>query len=349
MISCMKTSPLHPVHSRLGASMTTVDGWSVPHSFSSLIEEHLAARSACAIFDISHISKFRIRGNGALSWLESLLSQRVADCADGAGQHTLLLDNEGKIIDHLTLLRESAGSFLLLGSASAAERTLTWLRAHMQEPALQLTDTTLTTCAMALLGPQSEQVLTRVLRGAELPTPGHFTAFTYQHQALLLSRLALQQESLPEHAYEFLCPAISGISWFESFISAGAQPCGYATRESLRLERGCPSVGPEISPASTSPGEVHLAHLCSTLKGRPDTAPPRLSLARLRCPAGSSPQPGSSVRDSAGNTIGHITSASYSPDSDSTLALALLNSPFTQPDLHLLVMVQGHPLPATVI
>lgn len=345
----MKTSPLHPLHSRLGATMTNVDGWSLPHSFSSLIEEHLAARSACAIFDISHISKFRIRGNGALTWLESLLSQRVADCMDGGGQHTLLLDTEGKIIDHITLLRESAGSFLLLGSPSAAARTLSWLRSHMQEPALQLTDATHTTCAMALLGPQSEQVLARVLRGVELPAPGHFHAFTYQRQSLILSRLALQLEALPEHAYEFFCPADSGISWFESFIGTGAQPCGYATRESLRLERGCPSVGPEISPAGTAPGEVHLEHMCSTHKGRPDTAAPRLALARLRCPAESAPQPGSSVRDSSGNTIGHITSSSYSPDTDSTLALALLNTPFTQPDLHLLVMVHGHPLPATVI
>lgn len=347
----MKTSPLHPLHTRLGARMTSAEGWSLPHTFTSLAEEHLAARSACAVFDISYISKFRVRGNGALDWLESLLSCSIAACADGAGQHALLLDTEGKIIDRLTLLRESAGSFLLLGSAAAAERAFSWLLAHKPHPALQLSDVTDTTCAMALLGPQSEQVLARVLRGAELPAPGRFSAFVYQQQPLILSRLSLQQESLPEHAYEFLCPAVSGISWFESFVGAGAQPCGFATRESLRLERGCPAVGPEITPSST-PDEVRLSHLCAGSKERGSSAPTSgVTLARLRCAADAdpAPQPGSAVRDSAGHTVGRITSSSYSPDSDSTLALALLRTPFSQPDMHLLIMVNGHPLPATVM
>ena len=346
----MKKSPLNPLHERMGARMIQADGWSMPHTFSSLIEEHLAARSACAVFDISHTSKFRLCGNGALEWLEAALSQKVSACQDGAAMHTLLMDSESKIIDKMTLLRESAGNFLLLGHAAVEEAVAAHLAACKPHAALVLSNETDRWCGMALMGPQSEQVLARVLRGGELPGMSRFSRFFYQNQELVLGRLGLADEAEHEHTYEFFCPAVSGISWFESFIGAGAQPCGAATRESLRLERGSVAVGKEIS-RRTTPGEVRLDGLCSGEKGRPDTKPPRETVARLRCSGGSqsTPEPGSSVRDTVGNTIGRITSAAFSPAMGDVVAMALLAAPFVQPGMKLMIMVQGQAVPAVVI
>lgn len=346
----MKKSPLNPLHERMGARMIQADGWCMPHSFSSLIEEHLAARSACAVFDISHMSKFSICGNGAQDWLESTLSQKVASCQDGAALHTLLMDDEGKIIDKMTLLRESAGRFLLLGHASVEAMAAARLAAYKPHAALELQNETELWCGMALMGPQCELVITRVLRGVELPGMSRFTRFMYQNHELILGRLGLDDEAEHERVYEFFCPAVAGISWFESFIGAGAQPCGASTRESLRLERGSVAVGKEIS-RRTTPGEVKLDGLCSGEKGRPDAKPPRETIARLRCTGGrrSAPEAGSSVRDTAGNTIGRITSAAFSPAMDEVVAMALLAAPFVQPGMQLVVMVQGQAVPAVVI
>lgn len=346
----MKASPLNSLHERLGAHLASTEGWTLPRMFTGLLEEHLAARSACAIFDISHVSKFRVRGNGALAWLETLLSGKVADCMDGAVLHTLLPDQEGKIIDRMALLRESGGSFILLGHAGVEAQAYKWLSEHMAQGALELENVTDAWCGMTLLGPQSEQVISRVLRGVELPAAERFSRFTYQYQPLVLGRIGLEQEEPMERCYEFFCPAVFGISWFESFIGAGAQPCGTATRESLRLERGCPSVGGDIT-RSTTPSEARLDHLCCCEKGRPDTTPPRSTLARLRCAGGAAdaPPPGSSVRDSAGNTIGRVTSAAFSPAVDDVLAMAMLTAPFVQPGMHLTIMVQGKAVPAMVL
>ena len=233
----MKKSPLNPLHERLGAHMMQADGWSMPHSFSSLIEEHLAARSACAVFDVSHISKIRVRGNGAQAWLGEVLGIHVPLCRDGAGLRTLLLGEGGHIVDHLMLLRESAGNFLLLGHSGAESAVVARLNTLKPHASLEILNETDAWCAMVLMGPQTEQVLARVLRGAELPTPGFFSRLTYQNHELILSRLGLDAEAERERSYEFLCPAVSGISWFESFIGAGAQPCGNATRESLRISK----------------------------------------------------------------------------------------------------------------
>lgn len=234
----MKESPLNPAHARLGAHMEQADGWHMPRAFRSLMEEHLAARSACAVFDISHISKFRICGNGALAWLEGIFGRAISSCHDGACVRTQLLGARGKAVDTLALLRESAGSFLLLGHAAAEEQVLSCLREKRAHAALELQQITEQWCAMAVVGPQAQETLARVLRGVELPAPHRFARFTYQRQELILARLAMQEYphlSVPE-AYELLCPAVAGISWYESLIAAGAQPCGSATRETLRMK-----------------------------------------------------------------------------------------------------------------
>lgn len=336
--------------------MADAEGWHMPQSYKSLVEEHLAARSACAVFDISYASKFRVRGNGALSWLESMLSQQISECQDGASMHALVLNDEGKIIDKVTLLRESAGSFWLIGHASVEAQVQSWLESHKAHAGLELSNETEAWCGMALIGPQSARTLSRVLRGVELPAMHRFTRFVYQNQELLLGRLGLNEEEEKEVAYEFFCPALAGISWFESFIGAGAQPCGTATRECLRMERGCVAVGKEIS-CQTSPGEAGLKAMCSEEKnyhgaeGVDAQKSPSETVARLRCTGeeAEAPEPGNAVRDTAGATVGRVTSVTYSPALGSTLAMALVSSPLVQPGVRLVVMVQGRAIPVVVM
>lgn len=230
----MKESPLNPTHRKLGARMELADGWHIPRAFRSLMEEHLAARSACAVFDISHISKFHVRGNGAADWLAGLFGRGITACHDGASTHAQLYGAESKAIDTLSLLRESAGSVYLLGHAAAEASVQDRLLAHRAHTSIEMLNVTERLCGMALLGPQCEEVLGRVLRGVELPELRRFSHIEYQKNEILLARLGLHSSPTPS-AYEFFCPAMSGISWYESFIAAGAQPCGSAARETLRL------------------------------------------------------------------------------------------------------------------
>lgn len=347
----MRKSPLYPVHERLGARMVQADGWTMPHSFRNLFEEHLAARSACAVFDVSHICKFRVRGNGAEAWLETALSGRVAGCRDAAGVHTLLMSDDGRILDRLLLLRESAGNFLLLGHAAMEEVDAARLEELRPHAALELRNETNEWCAVVLMGPESELVLARTLRGVELPERGRFSRFFFQNHELMLGRLGLEEEGESERAYEFFCPAVAGISWFESFIEAGAQPCGSATRESLRLARGCVAVGKEITPRRSTPGQVGLGHLCCPDKLRAGDPPPRKKVAHLLCPCGSrvAPDPGDAVRDTAGHTIGRVTSAAFSPEHDAVVALALVAAEFAQPGVQLVLLDGGQEVPVQTI
>ncbi len=236
----MRTSPLHHHHMTHGARMKEVDGWTIPHSFRSLLEEHQVARSACAVFDISYLSKFHLRGNGTVGWLEQTLHQPLADVRDGSCVPIELTNSTGSILANATLLRESAGSFFLIAPAGNEISILEHLQTLQPHGAIEIHHETNSRCGLAIIGPQSENVLRRVLPGeTELPGMMRFIRFYLQGEQLMLGRLRLHREKEEEKAYEFFCSAISGIRWYEKFITAGAQPCGLATRECLRLERDC--------------------------------------------------------------------------------------------------------------
>jgi len=348
----MKESPLTPLHARLGAAMDSEEGWLMPHHFSNLLEEHLAARSSCALFDISHLAKISVLGHGSHIWLDGLLSNSIDRCNDGRGQRTLMLDENGDIIDKITLFRETAGRFFLLGSAAMAAEDAAWLTRHRPDGSIEVFDETDRWSAMALCGPDSEKIFSRVLRGLDMPLPLTFERVHYQNHDLLLTRAGLEDEE----GFELFCPASFGISWFESFIGAGAIPCGTATRESLRLERGAVSVSRDTIPRMT-PQEASLNHLCHPEKNYIGSATvrrqllhtPGQRLASLRCTApGEPPRPGDRVEDENGIPVGIVTSSAPSPDHGCGIAIASLATRLCHPGTRVAILIRGKSVPAVV-
>lgn len=329
--------------------MGNEEGWYMPQTFSSVIEEHLAARASCGIFDISHLGKFSIRGNGALAWLEGILSNSISSCKDGHTQKTLMLKEEGTIIDKMTLCRESAGKFFLLGTPSMAETDADWLRSHLPLAPLELFDETEQWSAMAVYGPDSEKVFSRVLRGLDMPLPTDFQRVVYQNDELLLTRTGMQGEE----GFELFCPANSGISWYESFIAAGAIPCGMSTRECMRLERGYAAL--RKGTPSLTPAEASLERFCSREKEYLGSDILRkqsqadLKLAPLRCTEESdTPTPGCDVQGMDGESVGKVTSGCISPVHGCGLALAQIAAGYARPGTRLRVIIHGRSVPAIV-
>lgn len=222
-------------------------GWSLPHSFRSLLDEHAIARKHCAIFDISHSAKFLITGHGVLSWLARVFRARLPICRDGSCVRLPFAKDSSSATDSsICLLRCSAGSFYVMSPAETGHRIGELLRSEPPLSSLEIHDVTEEWCGMVLMGPGAAQVIGSVLAGHELPEPLRFTHFYDQGEELLFGRLSLDGELPEEEAYEFFCPAISGISRYEAFLASGAQPCGYAARAMLRLERLRPRSFPPV-------------------------------------------------------------------------------------------------------
>src|ERR1700722_2844121 len=97
----LKKTALFEAHQKLGARLVDFGGWNMPVQYSGIIEEHKAVREAAGGFDISHMGEFFVSGAGALDFLNGLLTNDVAKLADGQGQYTLMLNEQGGVIDDL--------------------------------------------------------------------------------------------------------------------------------------------------------------------------------------------------------------------------------------------------------
>lgn len=348
----MYESPINPLHRKRGAHMHPEHGWNMPHHFTDLTQEHRAGKTACGLFDISHLSKFRILGNGALGWLEGLLSNRISRCLDGYGQHTFLLSEEGRIIDRLILFRESAGRFLLLGHAARERMVLDRLHRYRPDGPLEVQNLTHKRSGLALSGPDSARVLRNALRSSELPPPMGVLRMMLREQEIILTHAGLAGNP----GYELFCPAASGIRFYEDCFRAGAIPCGSATRETLRLEQAAPDTAMDLEQANT-PVRAGMEHYCDLSKHYPGADTVRQQhrdgcekkLASVQCESGSlPPRRGDSVTDELGRTVGCITSGAFSPTLGQSVALAYLLRQLCHPGTLLRIRMRGQSIPATV-
>ncbi len=349
----MKESPINPLHAGHGASMGNEEGWNMPQKFTSLIEEHMATRSSCGIFDISHLGKITVRGTGSSAWLENMLSNNVASCQIGEGQRTMMLSERGSIIDKLTLFREGEEQFFLLGHAGMAEEDNAWLSSHRPDGPIQVENETERWSGMAVYGPDSSRVFSRVLRGIDMPRSMTIQRLVYQNQELLLTR----SDMVGGESFELFCPANAGISWFESLIAAGAVPCGMGTRECIRLEHASPAVGKDIGSDKT-PYQAGLGRFCDlsknfvgveTLRRQQETGASR-NLAAVACTQESdAPRSGDQVLDDMGDVVGNITSGCISPAGGHGIGIAYVAERAVRPGTHISIIMHGRPIPAIVL
>lgn len=348
----MKASPITPLHIRHGADMSNEEGWSMPRHFAGAAEEHRAAHDSAGVFDISHLGKFAVTGNGALRWLEGLLSNSVTHCRDGMGHCTLLLQENGGILDKMLLFRESAGRFFLLGHAAAEETVATWLAAHRPDGPIELHNETRRWSGIGLQGPETEAVMARVLPGVELPPRLGFRRLDFHGEEILLVRASL----VGEDGMELFCRADAGIRWYESFLSAGAVPCGMAAREYLRLEHGAVACGRDIGPDKT-PIQCAMSRFCDLSKDfigaealrRQSRAGTLRRVAAVECEQESpAPHRGDSIIDEVGAPIGSVTSGCLLPHARRGIAMVYLRRNMAYPGTRIRIIIGGRAIPAIV-
>src|SRR4051794_29871232 len=112
-------SPLHDVHTALGASFTDFAGWSMPLRYGSELAEHKAVREAAGIFDLSHMGEIELTGPEAGRTLDYALVGNLSAVKVGRARYTMICDADGGVLDDLVVYRLREGP--LIGGAEASE------------------------------------------------------------------------------------------------------------------------------------------------------------------------------------------------------------------------------------
>jgi len=349
-MSELKSSPLETAHLELGARLVPFAGWNMPVQYSSIIDEHHAVREAVGVFDISHMGQFFVSGQGAAEWLNGMFTNDLSTLEIGQGQYSLMLNEQGGVIDDLILYRSGVTDFLLVVNASKIEEDFAWLDQHRPQ-GIELVDDSAHWAGMAIQGPQAEATFGAALPGETLPPRN---GMDHTGDGAIVCRTGYTGED----GFEFFCLADQAVDYWSRFLAAGAKPCGLGARDTLRLEMGYPLNGNDLSP-ERSPIEAGLGFFCKLDKGdfigrdvlvRQKEEGTEVKLTALQLTQAGPPiRAHYPVLDAEGQVIGELASGALSPSLKAGIGMAYLPVAHTQLGTPLQVDVRGRQFPAEVV
>lgn len=358
----LRNTPLHALHLALGAKMVAFAGYAMPVNYpAGILKEHLHTRNQAGLFDVSHMGQAMLTaapGIDIAAAFETLVPGAIAELKPGQMRYTTLLNSRGGILDDLMVTRPVRPEhqhqlFLVVNAGRKAEDFAHIETALAGKATLKRLDDR---ALLALQGPAAATVLARhVPEAAELGFM-HGRRFRIGDVELIIHRCGYTGED----GFEISVPADAAEAWAQRMLNeAEVAPIGLGARDSLRLEAGLCLYGHDID-ESTTPVEANL--LWSIAKRRregggfPGAAILQAQIKdgpkRLRVgirPEGRAPaREGTEIRDPDGNTIGHVTSGTFSPTLNTPIAMGYVNASHAADGTPVNLLVRGKALAAHI-
>lgn len=364
----LRSTALEAVHESLGATFTDFAGWRMPVRYDSDLAEHRAVRESAGLFDLSHMGEIHLRGPQAGEALDHAMAGKLSAMTVGRAKYTLLLTEQGGVIDDLIVYRLAEDHFLGVANASNAVVDAQEIRARVAGFDVEVDDASDRTSLIAVQGPASEQILLDLLAAEDSGIEGvtaeditsmkyyRFAEGTYRGGDLLVARTGYTGED----GFELYVENDSAEALWKDLTAVGGDrlaPCGLACRDTLRLEAGMPLYGNELSrdllPAQAGMGRVVALSSKGDFVGREATEAAQTEglpvLVGLAAEGRRAARAGSAVRDAQGNEIGAVTSGVLSPTLGHPIALAYIDPAHREVGTDLVVDVRGKDLPVRVV
>src|SRR5690606_6248702 len=164
-------TPLRERHESLGASFTDFGGWQMPVRYTSDLAEHRAVREAAGLFDISHMAEFLVHGADAAAYLDYALAGRLSTMSVGKAKYSLLLAEDGGIIDDVIVYRLAEDRFLIISNAGNRDAVGEALAERLRIPAVTVADVSDEYALIAVQGPASEAIVAEIAGITDVSTP----------------------------------------------------------------------------------------------------------------------------------------------------------------------------------
>ena len=242
--------PLDAWHRARGGRMVEFAGYWMPVQYEGILAEHHWTRSHAGLFDVSHMGQLDISGEGVEAALEAVLPIDLTTLKTGRQRYSLLLDENGGVLDDLMLANAADHYYMVVNGATKWD-DIAHLREHLPDA---ITLTLLDEAALlALQGPEAAQALARlglVPVNEAGPTVGAMTfmdsgQFLWGEVALRVSRSGYTGED----GYEISVPVEHAVALADALCAQPeVRPIGLGARDSLRLEAGLPLYGHDLTP-----------------------------------------------------------------------------------------------------
>jgi aminomethyltransferase len=358
MDAALKRTPLFEMHVGAKARMVPFGGWEMPVQYTSIIEEHRTVRSAVGLFDVSHMGEFEVEGPEALAALQRLTTNDVSVLEIGQVQYSLLCYPDGGIVDDLTLYRLAADRYMMTVNASNIDKDWAWVTEQSRGHArARWRNLSAETGLIAVQGPRAETLVGRLAdRDARLIGYYRFASGKVAGVPALISRTGYTGED----GFELYVGAADAPRLWQALLEAGAgdgvAPIGLGARDTLRLEMRYALYGNDID-QTTNPIEAGLAWVVKPMKGEfigrdaietVRAEGPRRRLVGLEMADRAVARHGYAVVKD-GRPVGVVTSGSYGPSVDRSIALAYVETGLAAVGTSLGVDIRDQARPAKVV
>lgn len=349
MSSNARTS-LYDWHVQHKARIVPFGGWDMPVQYTGIIEEHNAVRNTLGLFDISHMARVSFSGNDVLPVLENVFSNSVTSMKPGQVRYGLVCSDNGGILDDILVYRMSEGYSAVI-NASNRVKILDWLKTQSAGKDFTAKDHTFDTTMIAIQGPKAVDHVERLFPGSNSLKYYYAMEAKYHNEGCVVSRTGYTGED----GFEIIVPNSLGVTLWEEFIQRGALPCGLGARDTLRLEAAMPLYGHELN-ETIDPIAAGLGWAVKFDKGEFLGRDPmynadsgRSLRIGLELDGKRAAREGSAILSTDGTAVGVVTSGSFVPHLQKSIAMGYVPLAQAAVGTSLLIDLRGTKLPATVV
>jgi aminomethyltransferase len=339
----LRHTPLYEGHVAAGARLVPFAGWEMPVQYKGVKEEHVAVRTGCGVFDVSHMGEIETEGPDALGLLQRLLSNDVSKIDVGGAQYSVLCRDDGGVLDDLFTYRLAEDRYLTVTNAANHERDLAWFRDHADEFDCEVRDRLADWAMLAVQGPDARAIVGRLTED-ELPARMHTQAVTLAGAGCLVCGTGYTGED----GVEVLCPPDHAMELWDALVNAGAVPAGLGARDTLRLEVCFHLYGNDLS-EDRNPIEAGLGWCCKEetgFIGSDAIAAARAQgtdqkLAPFVITDRGIPRQGNAVIGPEDAEAGIVTSGTHSPSLERGIGMAYVDAALAEPGTEVEIDVRG--------
>lgn len=344
-----KRTCLYDKHTALGALISPFGGFDMPIQYSNIIDEHLAVRQACGVFDVSHMGEVLISGTDAERYVNHIFTNDVTQIEEGQILYGMMCYDHGGVVDDLLVYKMAADRFFLVINASNIDKDWAWIQQQAAGFHVTLENQSEFYGEVAVQGPEAEAVMEEVLGLA----CKELTFYTFKQIGnVIVSRTGYTGED----GFEVYADATFINDCWDKLMSSGrCKPCGLGCRDTLRFEVGLPLYGDELSEEITP----IMAGLSMFVKLDKDEFIGKEALAKQKAEGPSKKVVGIELQDKAiprhgynvlkdGQPIGEVTTGYHSISTDKSVCMALIDAQYAVLGTSVEVQIRKKTFPGVV-
>lgn len=345
-----KRTCLYDKHVALGALISPFGGFDMPIQYSDIKDEHNAVRTACGVFDVSHMGEVTVKGKDAERYVNHIFTNNVVGMEPGKILYGMMCYENGGTVDDLLVYKMGENDYFIVINAANIDKDWAWMQQNAAGFDIDMQNRSDEYGQLAVQGPDSEKVVEEVL-GLECKELTFYTVKTIGD--IIVSRTGYTGEDGFEiygsHDYIREC-------WDKLMASGRCKPCGLGCRDTLRFEVGLPLYGDELS-ADISPVMAALSIFCKLDK---EEFIGKDALAKQKAEGVKQKVVGIELADKAiprhgyavlkdGVKIGEVTTGYHTISTDKSVCMAIIDAAYSKLDTPVEIQIRKKTFPGKVV